>query len=340
MKLFSSRTLEYILLAPFVLLLLLVFAVFVQYWLEDRPQQGIPAHIHDGLSVQVDGFPRSFSAYLPGDAPKGQPMPLVIVLHTHVAGVDAMLGRGLVPMAETVWMRVAEREKFILLYPQGLIARDGKSGWNDCRIASPANPVVNDTKFIAALIDYAQHKFNLDPGRVYIAGWSNGGFMALRAAQELSGRVTAVAANAALMVRKTECHDKPEKPVSVLFMYGSEDWITPENGGEMPGGRGTLYSAEESMALWAKWNGLDGVAPETSDVPDTAPDDNVTATYTRIALPDHPVAVAAYRFAGQGHAAPSKVMKQPWWMDAMFGWQNHDVEMAEAMWDFFKDKRR
>lgn len=339
MKLFSFRTLEYLLLLPFVILLAVVIAAFATYWLEDRPVFGNPQHLHQGLGIKVDGFPREFAAYVPRGVAEGQKLPLVIVLHPHVAGIRDVIGKGFVPLPEAVWMEIAEREKFIVIYPQGLIAQDHSNGWNDCRVASPANPVFNDSKFIASLISYAADKFDMDQDRVYVSGMSNGGFMALRVAQESAHRIAAAASASALMVRKSECRKKPANPVSVLFMYGDSDWITPEEGGDMPEGRGVLYSAEKSMSVWAGWNGLNGIPPTVIDVPDADPEDHVTATYTQIAAPDGGVAVASYRFEGQGHAAPSILMKQPWWMDALFGWQSHDIEMAEAMWVFFKDKR-
>lgn len=338
MKLLSFRVVEFLLLLPFVGLLLLVLAVFVTYWLEDRPQLGVADHLHENLSVKVDGYPRSFAAYVPGDT-AGRPMPLVIVLHPHKADVTDALGKGFAPMPTAVWQDVAEREKFLLFYAQGLVARDGDYGWNDCRIASPANPISNDTKFITTLIDYAAAHYNLDEDRVYVAGVSNGGFMALRVAQEAADRVAAVVAGVAQQVRNSEC-DAPASPVSVLFMYGTQDPLIPPDGGAMEEGRGALYSAQESIRVWARWNGIADAAPQKHDVPDRDPEDGVRLEYTALTDPDTGVSVAAYRMVGGGHAIPSIVMPQPWWLTALYGRRSHDIEAAEAMWDFFRDKRR
>jgi len=49
--------------------------------------------------------------------------------------------------------------------------------------------------------------------------------------------------------------------------------------------------------------------------------------------------VGLYRIANGGHAEPSGTQRYPVWINRLVGPQNADIEVAEAAWKFFKDKR-
>src|SRR5689334_289630 len=60
--------------------------------------------------------------------------PTVILLHGHGASAAFMVGLesfGLYKAQD--WIRLAERERVMLIAPDGIKGADGKQAWNDCR---------------------------------------------------------------------------------------------------------------------------------------------------------------------------------------------------------------
>src|SRR5881398_298912 len=66
----------------------------------------------------------------------------------------------------------AEREKVLLIAPEGTKGSDGKAAWNDCRTDAPTNATSDDVGFISALIDIATADLHADPERIYVFGSS------------------------------------------------------------------------------------------------------------------------------------------------------------------------
>ncbi|MYM92181.1 prolyl oligopeptidase family serine peptidase, partial [Rugamonas sp. FT82W] len=128
------------------------------------------------------------------DQPLAGARPLLILLHGRGGSAAQVLGRGRLPSPLSLWLEIADRERWIVVAPNGVNGSDGKSGWNDCRADAPGNPRVDDIGFIKAIIDAAVARGEADPARIYVMGMSNGGIMALRAASELGERLAAVAA--------------------------------------------------------------------------------------------------------------------------------------------------
>ncbi|MCA9179102.1 MAG: hypothetical protein KDB14_31785 [Planctomycetales bacterium] len=296
--------------------------------------------LHESEQIQVGDVQREFAWYVPLRRGSGK-LPLVISLHGHGGRIKGLIGKGLLPSIESMWMDLADREKFLVIYPQGAKASDGGFGWNDCREGSVSNPDTDDVAFLSKVIDFAVDRLDADPARVYLQGLSNGGFMSLRMAIERSDRIAAVGTVAALMPAKTECAGAPQNPVSVLMIYGAADKLVPARGGDMAGGprRGVVMSAEKSIATWVAWNKLSQRSGQERQVPDTDRDDDSTAFYREFRDGAGGPAVAYYRLENHGHTAPSKVIKGDKLAARLLGGQNGDLEMVDACWGFFKDKR-
>jgi len=219
------------------------------------------------------------------------------------------------------------------------LSPDGKSGWNDCRGDSSTNPQSDDLFFLRKLIRRFTHSFPIDPDRVFASGVSNGGLMVLRLAVELSSQVRAVAAVAAAMPQVDAC-SPPVRPVSVLFMNGTADPFMPWNGGPVgsssgQGNRGTVLSASASVAWWVQFDQTDPV-PTVQDLPDLDPQDGSTVRRHTYANGLDGTRVVLYEITGGGHSEPSFEEVFPSWWQNIVGPQNHDLEMAEAVWAFFQ----
>src|SRR5262249_46567279 len=93
-------------------------------------------------TIGISGMTRTFKAVLP----KARPAPLVIVLHGNTQTGEDMISR-------TAWPKVARREGFVVVFPDGL-----NRAWADMRPPSkralrtpPAG--TDDVAFIARLIE-------------------------------------------------------------------------------------------------------------------------------------------------------------------------------------------
>jgi polyhydroxybutyrate depolymerase len=155
---------------------------------------------------------------------------------------------------------IADREGFIVVYPEGF-----KRGWADGRGITHADKRgVDDVAFIDRLVKVFQKRFSIDPTRIYIAGHSNGGFMAQRLAIEHSHHFAAVAVVAASLSEWLETRFTPSRPMPILFINGTADPVTSYVGGRQPGGARVL-SVEDTVKIWAHFNGCKE-APEVQEI--------------------------------------------------------------------------
>src|SRR3990167_7281010 len=122
---------------------------------------------------------RTYLLHPPPSHNRTSPAPLVIVLHGGGGTAERM-----VRLTNGGLNRTADREGFLVVYPNGI-----DKHWNDGRGADetgwrPQGETVADVGFGSALIEDRVQRQNADPPRVYVTGVSNGGQMAHRLACE------------------------------------------------------------------------------------------------------------------------------------------------------------
>lgn len=167
------------------------------------------------VATHYAGKFRDALLYVAPGVPTLEPVPLVLVLHglhNDAQTADAAAGFDL----------VADRERVAVLYPYGL-----NGSWNagSCCGASAAMGV-DDVGFLAHLVQLVSTVRPIDPTRVYITGFSNGGMMAMRAACERPDVFTAAASVAGTL--QTECAGPGH--LSALFLHGTGDATVPYDG--------------------------------------------------------------------------------------------------------------
>lgn len=292
--------------------------------------------------VEHGGLARTFDLYVP--AMRSGERPLVILLHGHGADADVMTGANGRKAPYRQWFAIADREGLLLAIPDGSVGPDGRRGWNDCRGDLPSNPHADDVGFILAMIEWIAGRHALDRRRIHVMGTSNGGHMALRLALEVPERFASVAAVAASMPANNQCRVS-EAPVAVAFMNGTRDRFNRYAGGvaigrsRQSGRGGIVLSTGASADWWRRHNGCSG-PPRVFEYPDLELGDRSRVrrlTYS-VDCPDAPVVL--FEVQGGGHTEPSRAQRyaRPWqWL---VGPQNHDIEMAEEIWSFFRDLRR
>ena len=173
--------------------------------------------------------------------------PLIVLLHTY--------GRTGARQDEYMSLSaLADDYGFIMVAPDGTPseAENNPRYWNaSAACCAWGGKELDDSGYIAGIIDMVKKEYRIDPKRVYIIGHSNGAFMAHRLAHDHSGTIAAIVSLAGAdqsVERPTPLH-----PVHVLQIHGDADSAISYEGGEI---RGTAYpGARQSVENWAARNG-------------------------------------------------------------------------------------
>jgi len=282
---------------------------------------------HDySASIVSGGLERTYSVHISSAYDRTRPTPLVIVLHG-----GGGTGQGMVKL--TGFNAVADRENFIVVYPDGF-----ENHWNDGRGVQWQAQVENldDVGFISALIDHLSDELNIDASRIYVTGISNGGMMSHRLGCELSQRIAAIAPVASNIPVNMASVWSPSRPVPVLIVNGTDDPLERWEGGEIRLGRntfGVVLSVADTVKFWV---GKDQCAssPVVTQLPDTAPNDGTTMRKEIYGGCQDGAEVVLYAIEGGGHTWPSGLQYLP---ESIIGKTSREFNASEVIWQFFKE---
>ena len=290
--------------------------------------------------ITIANVQRSYDLYVPQMLTR-EPSPLVLLFHGHGGNSDVMTGENHKAAPYKVWLSLAEDYHFIVAIPNGTAGKDGRLGWNDCRMDADSNPASDDVLFVKTLIQRLNQDYAIDPARIYATGTSNGGHMVLRLAMEMSDTFAAVAPVVAAMPVRSKC-TSPGHPISVMFMNGTKDPLSPYEGGRIGKDkfqRGEVLSTAASVGYWIDHNGTSSL-PLLIDLPNRSRRDGSHVLRALYSGGKQDTEVVLYKVVGGGHTEPSLKEKYGVIYRLIVGDQNHDIEMANEVWAFFKNKRR
>jgi polyhydroxybutyrate depolymerase len=240
------------------------------------------------MLLQVGGRARAYRLHRPAKTTAA--MPLVVVLHG--AGVTASEVE-----RRYHWDPLADREDFVVAYPQALDRR-----WQDAGVV--------DVDFLRALLDDVAGRARIDAARVFVTGISNGGVMTYRAGCALADRVAAIGPVAAWF---PDC--VPPTPVSVIHVHGLADEVLAFGGG-------SGYPAVlDGLARWRDADGCSDAGAETRDG---------QVTHTTWAMCDPGVAIELYTITRGRHEWPGAIPKPG--NDPV----SRALDATPTIWEFFQ----
>jgi polyhydroxybutyrate depolymerase len=265
-------------------------------------------------TLVAGGVARSYLLFVPSGYAVGRPLPLVLVFHGGGSRARAMT-------MHTQFTRVAERERFAVVYPEGL---DGR--WNDGRGYGDSH---DDVAFVRALLDTLGRRVTLDSTRVYATGISNGAMFAIRLACDLPGVFAAIAPVAGAVPAALAERCAASAPVAVAAFQGTADPLLPyAGGGRGASGRGEVLSAQRSAELWAR---VDGCDPSSElEAPRDSVRDGTRVRGRRWTRCRDGRAVVLYTIEGGGHTWPGGPP-----VGARVGRVTRELDATAAIWDFF-----
>ena len=170
--------------------------------------------------MTVNGTTRTYHLLDPSPS-DARPKPLVVVLHGGREDGTAMITR-------TNFDQVAQADGFIVVFPDGV-----QGHWNSGSCCGAVAVSVSDEEaFFNQLLDQIESRHHVDTSRVYVTGFSAGGYMVYRLACDLSMRFTAAASVSGSMP-DGQC--TMARPLSILEIHGTADNQLPYAGGVAPG---------------------------------------------------------------------------------------------------------
>jgi poly(3-hydroxybutyrate) depolymerase/protein-S-isoprenylcysteine O-methyltransferase Ste14 len=281
----------------------------------------------DGVTGDIvfesGGRLRTAAVYLP--SADFAPSRLVLMLHGaggDVSRIRRFTGHGL--------ERNAAAGAWAVAYPQGI-----GGTWNDCR-RTPPYPAkrlgVDDVGFLVALIGRLRARYSIPAERVLVAGFSNGGQMAIRLALERPDALGAVAIVAAQLPAATESVCNAKIPaLDSLWVKGTADPFLPSAGGESNGASGQTLGPVLSVAetIDAFLAPLSGATPLPARPLPERDGDDATSVWLKEWRSAQGL-LRLYRLEGSGHVVPQREASFP----PVVGRAAGDADFGDIVLDF------
>ncbi|ANP47680.1 alpha/beta hydrolase family esterase [Candidatus Viadribacter manganicus] len=281
--------------------------------------------------TRSSGRSRSWIVYAPPTYDPAQPASVVVLLHGrpgNSGGMASMTGMN----------AVAENHNFIVVYPDGI-----DNEWNaqfdisarDISLTGRRSTLPqDDVGFLQTLMDDVAVDFNIDRTRLYLGGFSNGGFMSYRMACSAGGTFAAFAPVSGNLYSELSQVCSRSPPTPILIMNGTADPSVPYEGvlvanREMGDPIRISYGIQDTVAMFARRNGCSLSGESTTYAEGgQSPGTQVVRFIPRDCTSGADVVL--YMINGGGHTWPGHPRPQ-----AELGDVNMDMDAGEILWEFF-----
>lgn len=193
-------------------------------------------------TITVDNKERRYWLYVPASVEGEKNVPVVFSLHGRYGNDDPNNQKDILTKdGKPIFTSLADKEGFIVVYPQGRNGGDEKdkaaypgewykafgngTGWE---ATGKENA---DTKFIKEIVDEIKTVYNsnsnisVDPKRFYLCGFSMGGMMTYACAKVLNGTFAAYGSCSGYPLNEFHMNLATENPIPFIHLHGNSDQI-------------------------------------------------------------------------------------------------------------------
>lgn len=213
-----------------------------------------PGTYEQTLDLRVYGFRRSYLLHIPQGYNQTSTFPLVVALHGGFGTAQRM-------ERETGLSALADRERFLVLYPNGMTLFGWLQHWNAIHCCGKAmEDGLDDVGFISMVIDQVRKNLKVNPARIYLLGYSNGGMLVHCLGAQKPETFAALAVLSASVGSRPSPSEpevripSPRGSVPVIAFHGREDNLIPYGGGRRKNWGHLYVSVKESMDFWVQAN--------------------------------------------------------------------------------------
>lgn len=208
-------------------------------------------------TTTVDAGRGAVTVYVPSGYAPGTPIPLLLLLHGYSSSgpaVESYFG----------YLSLVDARHFAYAFPSGRVDPVGQRFWtatNACCNFFNQGGTDDDSNYLRLLIERIRQSLDIDSARIWLAGHSNGGFMAYRMACDHSEIIAGIVSLAgATYSDPGACAAR--QPVHVLQIHGTSDNVIQYGGGSLSGR--TYPGAIATSESWATKDGCESSSRRTT----------------------------------------------------------------------------
>jgi polyhydroxybutyrate depolymerase len=311
-----------------ILISYLAFAVCIS-WLTSSCIAPLPQLEPGPRLVQFghDNYIRNVNFHIPKNL-RRKNRSLILCLHD--GGSDAS---GMMRITRRGFNKLSERNNFIVGYPEAL-----DQYWNDGRedsISISHFRDIDDVGLIEKTIAFAIDSFRVEPERVFVAGFSEGGLMTASLACEIPEQIKGFAIVAASLSLDQLVECSPDTTASMIMINGTKDPILPYDGGQMQIDEktvGSMLAAEEAISFWLEQNECSDQC-SLKDIANRDTFDETRSQQTTYSDCKYKNKLVLIKVVNGGHTWPGGRQFDG---EKSIGKVSKDFEATQVIWRFFK----
>ncbi len=241
-------------------------------------------------TMMHDNVERIYNVYIPSTYSKEKPAPLLLLIHGYSEPAGWIL-------KYTKFQPLAEKYGFIIACPEGKINKDKVPAWDFFSTNDKGG--LKDVDYVNSFMDKLISDYSVDEKRIYITGFSQGGYMSFIAGCHLNNRIAAIAPVSGAMPATNLFKCSLVHPTPALVINGDNDSAVPYNGNQYG------KSVNESLKLWIDYNKCDKT-PVITSVTDKNTEDKQTVEKHEFLNGENNSKIVHYKIIGGMHLWPGR----------------------------------
>lgn len=266
------------------------------------------------IGIEHQGLGRRVLYIRPDPVPPGR-APAVVFLSFTGATPETMAN--VVQAAQ-----LAQKHGVWVILPSAVLRR-----WQESPNRSSSR---DDLGYLSKVIRDATRRYPIDANRVYMAGLSNGGFMASRFACERPLLLAGLAVVGARLRKPVADNCRNARPLPLFMVNGEKDVLVPQ------GGRLGILSARQSLDFWEHRNRCRRYAERKTNLPDTTDDRKHTVQVDNTSCASgKDIRILTVINGGHGWPGADTLLS-----DTALSKASRDFDTTLKLWEFLRRFRR